>query len=399
MLSREQALSEIRDGRVFPDKLTRSAHGHYLSLAEEMIELYRTGKGRTREELHAGVGQLFWREEKCPPTRIKAFCKLLDSEGAYEGRTGNAASKLRRRVFRLAASKYPLVQQPAALFEHHADSVKEAIALEIGSSWNDIETELFSDVFDLHRLKEFSDLTAEDLLTRYNEAQLQAVLYDAIEMRILARGDYKAIVRAAKLAELMFTAERCDDGFEFTFSGPASVLRVTTRYGVLMARLIPTLLSCQAWEMSATIQRFKRPPQPTLLVTSEHHYRSSSDSLPEFDSKLERGFAEKWGTEARDGWSLERETEPRFNNQKAFFPDFTFSHADGRKVLFEIVGFWTPEYLAAKTKTVRQFCDERLLLAVREDQQQSFGETGVPIVPFKSALKIDKVLGALRSFS
>lgn len=398
MLTRDQACSEIRNKRVFPDKLTRASHGHYLGLAEQMVTIYRDGIGKTREELHAAVGQLFWEEVKCPAARIRAFCKLLDSQSDFDGSKGGAASKLRKRVFRLAASKYPLVRQKVALFEHQEDEIKASIASQINRPWLDIEQELFSDVFALQRLKSFAAFTGEALLTRYNEAQLQAVLYDATEMRILARRNYKEIVRAAKLAELMFTAMRQGESLEFIFSGPASALRSTTRYGVLMARMMPTLLACKNWEMSAAIRRFKRPPQPTLLITSENKYRSSLDALPEFDSKLERSFAEKWGTQPREGWRLERETEPRFVSQKAFFPDFTFKHADGRKVLFEIVGFWTPEYLAAKQETVRQFRHEPLLLAVRENQQHPFIAMEIPTVQFKSALKIETVLSELRKF-
>jgi predicted nuclease of restriction endonuclease-like RecB superfamily len=363
-----------------------------------MLVIYRDGIGKTREELHAAIGQLFWDEVECPPARIKAFCKLLDSQSDFEGSKGGAAPKLRKRVFRLAASKYPLVRQKIALFEHHEDEVKASIASDINRPWLDIEQELFSDVFALQRLRTCTAFTGEALLTRYNEAQLQAVLYDATEMRIVSRRNFKEIVRAAKLAELMFTAVRQNESLEFIFSGPASALRTTTRYGVHMARMIPTLLACEKWEMSATIRRFKRGPQPTLVITSENQYRSSLDALPEFDSKLERSFAEKWGTQPREGWRLERETEPRFVNQKAFFPDFTFKHADGRKVLFEIVGFWTPEYLAAKQETVRQFRYEPLLLAVKENQQHPFIAMEIPTVQFKSALKIETVLSQLRKF-
>ena len=38
--------------------------------------------------------------------------------------------------------------------------------------------------------------------------------------------------------------------------------------------------------------------------------------------------------------------------QKVFVPDFVFRHSDGRTVLIEIVGFWTPEYLQAEAGNV-----------------------------------------------
>ena len=255
-------------------------------------------------------------------------------------------------------------------------------------------------MIELHRLETFTGYESpEALLTRYNEAQLQAVLYDATELKITARKDYKAIIRAAKLSNLMHSAVPRGEGFEFLFDGPASLHRDTQRYGVWMARVIPTLLLCRDWEMRAKIRRFKQSKwQPLLIVTSEDRYRSSLKALPEFDSALEKGFTEKWGVPPREGWTLERESEPRFIAQKAFFPDFTFRHETGVKLLFEVIGHWTPEYLAAKRRTLEQFSDEPLLLAVKEDSAKSFGDLGMPVVAFKTALKIEPVLVALRPF-
>ena len=398
MLTKEEALSEVRNGRVFPDRLTQRAHQHYPPLAEHMLALYREGIGRTREELHDEVSALFWGEVECPPRRVRAFCKLLDDESDYEGNEGDAAAKLRMRVFRIAAQKHPLVKVPATLLDHCEADVKAEVGTALGCSWAQIEGDLFSDVFALHRLKAFHGYASgEALLSRYNEAQMQAVLYDATEMRIVARRDYKAIIRAAKLARLMHTAIRRTEGFEFIFDGPASALRTTKRYGILIAQIIPTLLACQDWEMSATIKYFRGGRQPQLFVTSKDRYRSSRRTPPEFDSALERTFAEKWGAEPREGWSLRHESEPQFAGQKAFFPDFAFEHVSGARVLFEIVGHWTPEYLAAKRDTLRQFAGEPLVLAVREAAAGEFADLGLPVVEFKSGIKLEPVLGILRA--
>ena len=56
-------------------------------------------------------------------------------------------------------------------------------------------------------------------------------------------------------------------------------------------------------------------------------------------------MADKFGP-TRDGWQLIREGEILHEGQKTFVPDFTFRHEDGTQVFLEIVGFWTPEYLA-----------------------------------------------------
>ena len=400
MLTSQEALSEIEGLRVFPDKLTRSAHGHYVELAEEMLRIYRDGIGTQRGELHRQIERLLWSESNCPPRRIKAFCKLLDDKSKFDGSKGDDAARLRVKVFELSAEKHPLVVEPQTLLENSESDTKEKIAKRIGRPWVEIEKDLFSDVIELHRLSAFAGYpSAEALLSRYNEAQLQAVLYRATEMRVIARRDFKPIVRAAKLARLMHTAIRREDGFEFIFDGPASLLRETKRYGVAMAQVIPTLLLCEDWELRAAIPRYANSVRhPELRVSSTDRYTSSLKKLPEFDSELERKFVEKWGAIARNGWSLKHESEPRFIGQKAFFPDFVFEHEDGARILFEIVGYWTPDYLAAKRDTLQQFREEPLLLAVREDAAAQFGDLGLPVVAFKTSLKLEPLLTALEQF-
>lgn len=396
MLTKQEALSNVSRNLVVPDKLTTQKHAHYLGLATEMLEIYRGGKGQTREALHRNVDELFFGEANCPPKRIRAFCKLLDDEAQFDGARGDEAARLRMRVFALAAPRHPLVTEPIGLLEAREADVKQQISREIGEPWAEIEARLFGDVHALHRLQSFDGYASPSaLLSRYNEAQLQAVLYDATEMRIRATADYRPIITAVKLSRLMHAATRTDTGFEFTINGPASLLRETRRYGVLMAHIIPTLLACTGWELRAQINRFRRSShQPELLVRSGH-YRSSSDTPPEFDSKLERDFMQKWGSERRDGWTMTRESEPRFLHQKAFFPDFTFQREDGAGVLMEIVGYWTPEYLSAKRDTVLQFRDEPLLLAVRHDAVDRFADLGIPLVTFKKTLSVDAVLATL----
>ncbi|HEY8834622.1 MAG TPA: DUF790 family protein, partial [Chthoniobacterales bacterium] len=169
--------------------------------------------------------------------------------------------------------------------------------------------------------------------------------------------------------------------------------------GIAMARVIPTLLLCDDWELRATIPRYANSlPQPELRISSADRYKSSLKQLPEFDSELERKFAGKWGAGPRNGWSLKRESEPRFHGQKAFFPDFAFEHEDGMKVLFEIVGYWTPEYLRNKRDTLRDFLEEPLLLAMRDEAADDFDALGLPVVRFKSSLKLEPVIAALDPF-
>ena len=70
-----------------------------------------------------------------------------------------------------------------------------------------------------------------------------------------------------------------------------------------------------------------------------------------FDSSVERRLAVDIRRLA-SGWELAREDTVVRVGSRLFYPDFTLVSARGR-VLVEVVGYWTPEYLASKAEALR----------------------------------------------
>ena len=394
MLTRDLAIAGYDAGRILPDRLTRKRHGQYLDYAQRMLTVYRLGIGRTRRELHRAVWAIFADEEDCPRRRVDAFCKLLDDAARYHRDTRGRAAALRSKVFRMAAASHPLVLKADRLFDHEAQQVKAGIAERLGRRWQEIDRDLFADVIEFHRLAQFDGYAdGSALLARYNVAQIQAALFDAVSMTVWAKEDFKTILRYAKLARLMHTITRRGDGrYCFRFDGPASVLRQTRRYGAAMARFLPSLVACRDWRMHAVIRTRRRGWSVGLDLSADDGLRSHLPAPDEFDSRVEEAFAEKWGPEKRDGWLLLRESELLYQGQKVFVPDFVFRHDDGRTVLMEIVGFWTPEYLQAKCKTLGSFADRRILVAVAESAYAKLPDLPGEPIRFKTALRIKDVL-------
>jgi hypothetical protein len=397
MLTKELAIADYDRGRILPDRLTRKSHRQYLAYAERMLAAYRSGAGRTRRELHRAVWDILAEEEDCPARRVDAFCKLLDDVGVYQRDRRGHSAKLRREVFRTAAEYHPLVRRADRLFEHEEAAVKSAIAEKLGRAWPEIDRELFADVIDFHRLAEFPGYAdGPALLARYNVAQVQAALFGAVSMTVWAADDFKTILRYAKLARLMHTIARVGEGrYCFRFDGPASVLRETRRYGAAMARFLPALIACREWRMHAVVRTRRRGWTAALDLSSADGLHSHLPEPAEFDSQVEEAFAEKWGPDAREGWTLVREGEVLYRGQKVFVPDFMLRHADGRTVLLEIVGFWTPEYLQAKVETLRTFPDRRILLAAAAPALVEMEKLPGEVIPYKSALLIKDVLERL----
>jgi predicted nuclease of restriction endonuclease-like RecB superfamily len=262
-------------------------------------------------------------------------------------------------------------------------------------SWPDIEAGLYADVMAFQPLVSFEGYPdGPALLSRYNVAQIQACLYRALSMTIEAAADFKTILRYAKLARLLHEIMPLGPSrYRITFSGPASILRETRSYGVNFARFLPALLACKDWRMSAIIQTPWKT-KTRLELSDRDGFKSHLPPPEEFDSTVEEAFAAKFGPE-RDGWRLIREGEVLHQGQSAFVPDFVFKHEDGTRVLMEIVGFWTPEYLAGKRQTLRQFHQHRILIALPERSVREDAAVGDNVILYKTALKLQPVLEAL----
>ena len=133
-----------------------------------------------------------------------------------------------------------------------------------------------------------------------------------------------------------------------------------------------------------------------LELNDECGLTSETIRADAFDSTVEESFCAKWGEQARNGWRLERETEILHRGQTAFFPDFVFVHEDGRRVLMEVIGFWTPEYLNHKSKVLKLFHDQPILLAVADSLKEKWeADISQPMIYFKTAIQIEPVLKAL----
>jgi len=398
MLTSDQSIVEFSEGRAVPDRLRQSTHRHYVEYAERMLSIYRHGAGRQRRELHRQIESLFLDEPDCPVRRIQAFCKLLDDKSIFQADVPGKASRLRLDVFFRAARFHPLVEQPDRLFEHEQTKTKIQLADEIGLPLSEIESRLYADVIAFQRLERFEGYpNASALLSRYNVAQLQACLYRAERMVVTATDDLKTILRYAKLARLLHEIICLGPStYRITFSGPVSVLHQTRRYGVNFAKFLPALLACKGWQMTATL---KTPWNTTarLNLTDSDGFRSHLPSPDEFDSGLEESFAEKFGPE-RAGWRLIREGEILHDRQETFVPDFTFRHEDGTQVFLEIVGFWTPEYLAHKRRRLQKFRHHHMLIAVPEKSLRERAHVGENVLVYKTALKLEPLLDRLEKF-
>src|SRR5262249_52240965 len=88
-----------------------------------------------------------------------------------------------------------------------------------------------------------------------------------------------------------------------------------------------------------------------------------------YDSHLEERFAREFRRLA-PAWDVIREPEPITAAGTLIFPDFALQHRShpARRWLLEVVGFWTPEYVARKLRLYRSGRFSNLIVCIDEDR-------------------------------
>jgi len=379
-----------RPGRsISSDRLDDAA----LPPLAKAIAVYRrmTGapRGRVRDAARAALAEL-------RPDRVEAVVELLDDVSTYEWPRRGRAGERRVAIFEDAAGGRPVLDADRSL-----EILRRAFApapAQIGAA-SDAVPALYADYPEYHRLTAFpAGYDATALRADYDLAQAQALLYDALRVTVEATGDLRHIVQYARLSRLLHRIERRRaGGYRLAFEGPNTILRRTRAYGVDFARFLAALVQARGWRMDAAIllRRGWRPV--TFTLSSGDGLRSRVPAPALFDSKIEEALAGKFGA-LRNGWRIEREAAILEAGEALLVPDFVFTHEDGTEVALEIVGYWTPEYLAAKLAKLQRVSGAHLIVAVRRALAVRAGGLPAEVLPFAGGILLKDLLPRLEAF-
>jgi uncharacterized protein len=356
-----------------------------LGLAQETISIYKSLLGKRRAELTEALATL---EGEATNYRVKrGLAHLLEGFSTFETVSPLEPEMLRKRLFSLSAKHIPSENTTESLLSGMSAVLSDELKREVKAE--EVKAGLYADLKENTILTEFDVPEPEALVHRYNLAQVQGILYRAQDLVINAHrnvpGEYKQLFRYLKLFGLMTYIEGdVEHGFTITIDGPASLFGGSTRYGLDLAKFLPSLLHVSKWSMSASLipyQRFDGTPAVSRFTLDSQcglvsHYKKGKM----YDSMVEQAFAERWQS-IKTPWVLEREVNLLPIPGSVMIPDFRLVHPDGRDFILEIVGYWRPEYLRKKFAQVAKSGVSNLILAISE--KLNLGEAGV---------KLEKVL-------
>ncbi|HXG67113.1 MAG TPA: DUF790 family protein [Blastocatellia bacterium] len=394
MLTGDLALS-WRKGQTTGPRYINADDPTWLQMAADLIGIFREHVGERRAELdqeldeYVGSGTGY--------KILRGLIKLLTDRCVFETGIATDPFEIRRALFLKARARHPVTESAQA-----REQVIAETADELGCAPAEVIANLYADLSANQKLIAFDEPGAKELLDRYNLAQAQALLYRSVGMQLRVEPQEvqhsRHLFNEIKTYRLIHTIRgSAATGYEVRLSGPVSLFHRSQKYGIQMAAFLPALLNCKGWRMRAEIDIKPGVTAFFELDSRQSKLRSHFLSEEHNENPFAQKLMAKW--EAVGGeWRLERAGEIIDLGEGAFIPDFALRHSDGRTVYLEILGFWTPRYLADRLKEFAHWGGKNFLLAVSDELRGSREPLASPpenVIVFKSTLEARAVRDAL----
>ncbi len=302
MLTGDLLLFTRRRGRVIP-RLLEPSQAALSDAAASLLGVVEAHRGRTRGELEQALKEALpsavqpsaVQPSAVQPKVTAGLAKLLLDRCQFEVEVAADPEALRRDLFDASAAQWcadPVSTAPAPAMPANREQVVETVGSVHGLSPAQVERALFADLAENQVLQSFRSLSAEDLIYRFNVAQVQGLLLRAERLVLTAPRQPDArrlrqLFRYLKFFGLLFQVEAGKEGeWKLVLDGPLSLLESGSRYGMNLAQFFPALLNWkEPWLLRVElVPRRGKPPaqlelQPHPLLRS--HYPDQGQWIPE----------------------------------------------------------------------------------------------------------------------
>lgn len=360
--ARGLSLSDLRElavVRPLTPAYVSSADAPWLSALLEERERF---VGRPRRLWRARVLEPW--KVYVPRGKLRVALRVLDRLAHDRVSHGCPSRRIRERLFREATRC------------RDRELALAAAGQALGLSQAQLLDGLFADLPDERVLAPLAKaLDPVQLSLLCNEALVSELLCRALRVRIDARGQVRAVVRHAKRVGLLcvVSSDASDKEASLEVSGPYALFRHTRLYGRALASLVPRLARCDVYRLEADCVLAGGAELGRLVLKSGDPITPARE-LPAYDSRLEERFVRDFGKLALE-WDVIREPSPIRVGSSLCFPDFLLRHrTTAEQYWLEIVGYWTPQYLAKKLQRLRAAALPRLIVCVDQSRRCFEGE-------------------------
>ena len=277
---------------------------------------------------------------------IEAGAWMPDARVIPARRLAAAVNALRRMVdarsYRasLARRARELVLGAPARTDDVRDGRLAAAAMILGVSSRELDHLLWADLPRERPIELRTGRPAElEVAAHANVALVQRALRRAHSIELRVRGDAGPLLRAAAARGLIATTSLAHGETILEIVGPLALCHGTTVYGRALGTLVPLLGSCEGFEL--VLRAEARGQRYELAVRSPALLPVGPPPRPwRVIDELARALE-------RRGLTVDRAPAPLASGQALVCPDLRIRHG-ARAFAVEVIGFWTPEYLARK---------------------------------------------------
>ncbi len=453
LLTSDLLVTHISYGKIKPTYA--SFDTETLELAKLLIETFEQHVGKPYGDLLSELEGL----EEMNYRFIRGLAQLLGRRTVIETDAAVDPTSAREAVFEACGGMALSTQEREAALEKAAEKFQVSAP--------ELEEALWADLEENQVLKSFEPISPAELLRKYNISLTQTLLFKAVDMDIRITGNYQNILWRILKTGLMYTLEderetgeeveegeekkagkgkktgsgkKTKEGVHLHLDGPASLFKMSERYGNSFARLFPVLLRSGNWELKAGILHkgyqgkrilefaldssekafmlpvaaepeypetktgFEASASGTLLGEARAGYETE-EGIPEegmetpekecitYDSAVEKIF----GGLKLGSWEIRREPTVLKAGKYAFVPDFALER-DGTVVYLEIVGFWTSEYLKKKIEKLKEVREPVILLINRKLKCSEKDFPARDVIFYEKKIPVNEVMQVLRRY-
>jgi hypothetical protein len=370
------------------------------ALAARVLGCYQGHIGESRAQLDEALTAI--EREADDFKLVRGFAKLVDREATFETQAPIEPKRAREAAF--AAG-----ERVGVVTERDRERALAAAAETLDATPDAVDASLYADRESRQILAAVeSRWDPAELVAQYNLSLAQTALFDATEVRVRS-SDPKAVISAVKRLRLMYEIRRLPEDErrtvggtdrEIVVTGPDALFTNSRRYGTRFARLLRTVAKTGEWRLVATVD--DRGTERELTLSDGDVTVPGVDPVTEvsYDSGVEADFATRFESLGLD-WDLLREPDALAAGEHVVVPDFAFdwTHGDFR-VYFEIMGFWTPEYVEKKLSRLADVDDVELLVAVDESLgvAEDIETRDHRAIPYRGTVSVKAVRDALRRY-
>ncbi|MCK5804341.1 MAG: DUF790 family protein [Lentisphaeria bacterium] len=367
MLTKDLLKCRIERGFVRPRFIDVDSES-LRDLAGELLAVYRCDPPPTRAEITELVQPLV----NAQPDVILArgMNKLLLDRCMFSQVADLDYAALRTQLFEASARRL-------AAPEADPESFRTAVIAEAGLPDDFVENGIYADLPENERLLRFRDMTAKELLERYNVGLVQSLLLRAEDLELkISSPDPAKMRRLFKYLKFFRLLARVYSGASTTAArrrergeamrivvdGPASILGQARRYGLQLASFFPAVCALDHWTLDTVVEWKRRRlrlrlTEKTGLVS---HYRNFTAYVPEEIQLFHRHFRDT----VKEWQVVGSEACLETGSQELVFPDLSFENDGGLTVHLELFHRWHASQLLERLARVEELDEVPLIVGV-----------------------------------